>query len=416
MSLIVETAFGNWTRTLCSLFITALLVRMIFTLTLQDGFYFPDSVEYSSAAINLINKGELGPTYNRPPGYAVFLAAIYAFFGESIRAVRLVEGVLGAFLGVVITLIGRRLGGETVARIAGMLWSFYPIAIFITGLVYPTGLLALLLACGVFIFIPQASQPLSKGRAFVAGLLWGLAALTTPIVLATIGVVTLWVIFWARADRIRLASLVLAGAAITVVPWMIRDFYVYGHLVAIEPRAVEHLPNMHSTTEEASSGKFNAFLSYSDKYATRFGTQFLRFWSLYPQRIAMDRPGYREEWHDKDSRVVKDTIFGANGMITVVSILTSGPLFLFALIGTAAMWFGQKRRREVTLLWGIILSFAIGYSMFVGRTRYRIPIEPYLIILSAYGLKRFWDLLASHFFSRHVVADSRDQGLGIGVR
>jgi hypothetical protein len=40
------------------------------------------------------------------------------------------------------------------------------------------------------------------------------------------------------------------------------------------------------------------------------------------------------------------------------------------------------------------LSFAIGYSFFWGKTRYRLPIEPYIILLSAYGLQHTWVVLA----------------------
>jgi hypothetical protein len=38
-----------------------------------------------------------------------------------------------------------------------------------------------------------------------------------------------------------------------------------------------------------------------------------------------------------------------------------------------------------------------GYSAFYTKTRYRIPIEPYIVILSAYGIKKTWDLLAARF-------------------
>ena len=105
----------------------------------------------------------------------------------------------------------------------------------------------------------------------------------------------------------------------------------------------------------------------------------------------------REEAHEKDRRIVKDTIFSKNNLITAVSLLTAGPLFFFSLIGTAAMWSQRERRRELSLLWSIILSFAIVYSVFYAKTRYRIPIEPYIIILSAYGLWQTWCVLARHF-------------------
>ena len=111
--------------------------------------------------------------------------------------------------------------------------------------------------------------------------------------------------------------------------------------------------------------------------------------------MAMDRQEYREQWHEKDQRVVKDTILIANDLIDAVSLLSTGPLFLFAIIGTLAMCVEQKRRRDLSLMWALILSFAVIYSMFVTRTRYRIPIEPYITILSAYGLKMAWSILAA---------------------
>ena len=111
----------------------------------------------------------------------------------------------------------------------------------------------------------------------------------------------------------------------------------------------------------------------------------------------MDRQRYREQWHEKDQRVVKDTILTANNLINAVSVLSTGPLFLFAIIGTLAMCVEQKRRRDVSLLWALILSFAVIYSIFVTRTRYRIPIEPYITILSAYGLKMAWSMVAARF-------------------
>ena len=97
----------------------------------------------------------------------------------------------------------------------------------------------------------------------------------------------------------------------------------------------------------------------------------------------MDSRNYRQQRHHKDDRVVNDTVFSANDLVNIVNLLSTGPVFVFALIGSAAMWFRKERNRENILLWGIIFSFAIVYSLFAGRTRYRIPIEPYLMVFCA---------------------------------
>ena len=397
MKSLLYSVFQNWRLTVLFIFIAALLIRGGFVLTLQDGFYFPDSLDYSGAASNLLSSGELGKTYNRPPGYPVFLAAIYVLFGERILAVRMVESVMGALLAVIIALIGKRIGGQNTGAIAGILWGIYPLGIFIVGVLYPTNLLTVLLACGVLCFLPDSQQEFSPKRLFAAGVLWGLAALTIPVVLATIGVIGLWLIYWGRVNRLRLLSLLFLGAALVVLPWAIRDFYVYNRVVLVEPRAVQHLPTMRSAEGELRSRKVEAILDYPGEFAARFAGQFLHFWELYPDRMAMDRQRYREQWHEKDQRVVKDTILTANNLINAVSLLSTGPLFLFAIIGTLAMCVEQERRRDVSLLWALILSFAVIYSIFVTRTRYRIPIEPYITILSAYGLKMAWSMVAARF-------------------
>jgi hypothetical protein len=61
-------------------------------------------------------------------------------------------------------------------------------------------------------------------------------------------------------------------------------------------------------------------------------------------------------------------------------------MFLFALIGTGAMWVHKDRRAQLSLFGATVLAFAITYSVFWSKTRYRVPIEPYILILSAYGL------------------------------
>ena len=389
-----DSEFPRWCQTLVSIFIAALVIRVVFVLTLQDGFYFPDSVSYSGAAVYLLTNGELGKTYNRPPGYPVFLAGIYLLFGENIFAVRIAESFMGALLAVVIALIGRRIGGNLVGALAGFLWSIYPIAVFIVGLVYPTNLHTTLLACGLLCLLPYSKQDLSPKRVCLAGSLLGLAALTIPIVLVTIMAISAWSIYW---NHPRIVIPLILGAALIIGPWIIRDFYVYDRLVLVEPRAVQHLPRIGSADKSNRNDKIEAVLQHPAEYAQRIVHEFLNFWTLYPERILMDRPGFREKRHKKDSRVVQSTIFTTNNLIKAVSILSTGPLFFLAIIGTVAMWLQREQRRNLSLLWSVILSFAIGYSFFYAKVRYRIPIEPYIMILSAYGLTNIWASLSSNF-------------------
>ena len=111
----------------------------------------------SQTAVKLLSVGEFGADFGRAPGYPVFLAAVYWLFGESIFAIRLVESIMGALLAVIMAQVGRRVGGEMVGALAGIIWAVYPLGIFVAGLVYPTGLTAMFLACGVYCLLPATA-------------------------------------------------------------------------------------------------------------------------------------------------------------------------------------------------------------------------------------------------------------------
>jgi len=383
------------------IFVLALLVRLAFVFTMQNGFYFTDSVEYSAAAVNLLANGEFGEKYTRTPVYPVFLAGIYAVFGEKIVAVRVVESGLGAGLAVMIAVLAAWIGGARVGALAGLLWSVYPIAVFIAGLVYPETVATTLLAGAVLCVLTEAGRELGLRRIFIGGVLFGLAALTKPVVLVTIVATTLWIMYWKRAQRFSLAALFLVGVAFPLAPWTARNFSVHGGLVIVEPRLVNNLSwieevpenSPDDSTDNVQVAKIEVINQYAVQFAIHFVTEFAQFWELYPQRIEMDEPGFRESMHQRDPRIVAKTVIGTH-WTNLISILSVGPMFLFALIGAGAMWFQKEQRQAFSLLGLTILSFAVGYSFFYAKTRYRFPVEPYIVILSAFGLRQTWIALS----------------------
>ena len=401
---------SSWRRTLLLIFILALLTRGIFISLQQDGFYFPDSLSYSRTAVNLVEQGEFGAQFGRAPGYPVFIAGVYALFGESIFAVRLLESVMGAFLAVIIAVVGRRAGGDLSGAFAGLIWAIYPMGVFIAGLVYPAGLAAMFLACGVWCVMPVRAEEFSVKGVFGGGICLGLAALVIPVTLLTILVVAAWNFYWAGKSRALLASTLLLGAALVVAPWIIRQYLVLGKLVPIQANVDRHSPRMLTGDNLDEKGSDKG--SRVNLFAAHFGRQFMRFWELYPNRIKMDRPGRRENWNGKDPRVVPSTIYRPTSLINTVSILSTGPVFLFAILGTAAMWRRRESRFHLSLFWAMALSYAIGYAVFVGRIRYRIPVEPYIIIVGAYGIALTWQ----SWSRRYARAHSEDRSFGMAPR
>jgi 4-amino-4-deoxy-L-arabinose transferase-like glycosyltransferase len=295
-----------------------------------------------------------------------------------------------------IAIIARRIGGQGVGALAGMLWSVYPLGVFIAGLVYPTSVLTLLLACAVLCLMTTGGQELEPRRVMLAGILFGLAALTKPIVLGTIAAMTLWMVYWRHTRRVQLLRLFLLGVVLLLVPWTVRNVVVHDRIVIVQPGLVQHLSRVGKKPKDVSdrgkARKIDAILTHPGAFAARFAREFGRFWELYPTRMRMSQSAYREKVHAQDSRVVTKTVLWTHWP-SLISIMSVGPMFFFALIGAGAMWFRKERRDALALLCTIILSFAVGYACFYGKTRYRIPIEPYIIVLSAYGLRQTWAVL-----------------------
>lgn len=66
-----------------------------------------------------------------------------------------------------------------------------------------------------------------------------------------------------------------------------------------------------------------------------------------------------------------------------MSVLSYGPILLLAIFGLIFAW---KSHRKYVLLFGLLfLSFTIGYAFFITKARFRLPLDPYLIILGSYG-------------------------------
>jgi hypothetical protein len=104
----LNITFLDWRRTAICIFTVAFILRGAFVLVLKEGFYFPDAIDYSRAAVSLLVDGKLGEMYHRPPVYPMFLAGIYTLFGQTIMAIRMVEALLGACVAVVIALMAER--------------------------------------------------------------------------------------------------------------------------------------------------------------------------------------------------------------------------------------------------------------------------------------------------------------------
>ena len=127
------------------------------------------------------------------------------------------------------------------------------------------------------------------------------------------------------------------------------------------------------------------------RMAKRYPGEVVSFFELYPTRVGFLKQSQREQARRKKTeRFVRYIPFGSD-LVMTVSIFSVGPLYLFAVVGIASMWRGREKRRELSLFVLLVMSFALSYAVSWGKIRYRVPVDPYIILLSAWGVVAVWN-------------------------
>ncbi len=238
---------------LALLFSFALVVRVAFVLTLEDRYYYFDTVHYDKAAKAIIAGEGFGEGYEfsqffqkeyaLPPLYPMFLAAVYFFFGPNFLAVRIVEALLGAWLCVLIYKIALRLFNQTTALLAGYFSALFPHLVFLAGLLYVENVFTLLLALGVW-YCLRWQKERRLGLIITASFMFGLACLGRPVVFAFYPFLALWTMFICQGELkqkfIATAAVVLT-TVLTLTPWTVRNYLIFGKITPVSAAAEKYL-------------------------------------------------------------------------------------------------------------------------------------------------------------------------------
>ena len=129
---------ANWAL-LLTIFAVALVLRLAFTMSLEDRLYWSDEHQYMKGVSQVLDKGKwyLHGSY-KPPGFVYFLVALRAAFGESLAAVRAAQSVLGASVCLLTFALGARLFSRRVGYAAAAYVAVYPLLIYVSGMVMPS--------------------------------------------------------------------------------------------------------------------------------------------------------------------------------------------------------------------------------------------------------------------------------------
>ena len=221
---------------------TGVGIRLLFLLLAGDLDLHADESSYAYLAMSWNRFGVyLGSDmFLWPPGHTAFLAFWVGLFGEGgIFAAKLCQVLLSAVIGSMIMLLAKRAFSPKAGLVAGGIWAVYVPLIGYTHYIWPESLFLAVFLPAVYLFLRILDRPPATGRALLMpvglGLLLGLCMLIKESgLLLTIlfcGAMLLLMKSVPLSRRVWTSATVLLTVIAVILPWAQRNQEVYGHTV-----------------------------------------------------------------------------------------------------------------------------------------------------------------------------------------
>lgn len=365
-----------------------------------------------------------GPTAVRGPGYPYLLGGVYALSGNDLAAGRLLGIALGALSVVLVYLIAKRIWGRRIGLIAAALAAVFPPLVLLSrDLVSETLFIPLELTALLCVLNFRRSGGELRW-ALAAGALCGIAALTRNAGFALMLPVVLGV--WTSRPRLRAASalaplLAISCAVVVVTPWIVRDAAEFGQFVPVTTSAGIASAGTYNEASRRDSETHGAWRTPQivPEFAPLFETPGLDEAEVderlrrAARDFAWEHPGYVVEtsaWNllrlfevvggsvvDAQGEIVDDR--GIGSAVSTAERVGIAIAIILALVGVIAMVRSKPEDDDQPsriphgplFLWLVPILMLLIAAPIAGLPRYRLPADPFLLMLAAIGVAWLWD-------------------------
>lgn len=192
-----------------------------------------------------------GPTAWQPPVLPSILAGLLWVCGSRdgvMAVVVFLQDYILVVTGLFVLVLARPAASRLGQRTAAALFLFLLLCHFQLNFQFTHDCWLVMLALTVLVGV-CSRRPLSGGRAAAGwGLFGGLCALTSPILGFTWGVCTVGV--WLREPVFRPLGIAILVAGLTLAPWTIRNYLVFGRLIPIKSNLAYELYQSHCLQQQ----------------------------------------------------------------------------------------------------------------------------------------------------------------------
>lgn len=401
---------------LAGIFVTAVVARLAYLLEMRGsplyGVLLLDGQVYHEWAGRILAGDWYGKeVFYQAPLYPYVLSIFYGVFGHDPMRARIVQAIVGSASCVLLAIAARRLFTPAVGALAGFMMALYGPLIFFDGLiqkpvldVFFTSLLLLLLA-----------TMLHRQRTWLmvaTGITLGLFALSRENALVVAPIIVVWIVaqYRAEAGKRRLAWVVALGAGLSLVliPAGLRNRDIGGEFLVTTAQLG---PNLYIGNHRFADGTYSALRpgrenpKYERIDAVALAQEALgrpltpgevsRYWTSRAVAYVREYPGewlalmgkkWMMVWNAREF-VDSDSLEAYVEWSAILRTLTVlSPFGIICSLAAAGGWLTRRRWRDLWILYAILIGFVCSTVAFYVLARYRTPMVPLLIVLSAAGL------------------------------
>ena len=362
---------------------------------------FPDEQRFLASAARLVETGGFWVGGDRAwemPGTALFYAPFVALApspGAAILPIRLAQAALLIVQAILIGVTARRIFRDRrTALIAFAMTAFYPFLLYYQGLLLSETLFNTLLVAGFASLYWWRDRGFRMDAALVlCCACFGAAALTKATLTVVPPILIALLTLPARRASLTIRACAVATLiyAAVLAPWWVRNYLVLDTFVPFTTSAALNLylgNNPQNPTggvdwsANVETGVFARLQAMPDEIARqreftaaalahirddpggfvqRMGFKFVRFWNIVPNAPQFSGAFYR-----------------------IISVASFGPVLLLALLTVVLR---RNLANELSPILLLIAYFTIVHMVTIASLRYRLPLEPFLILLAAASVR-----------------------------
>ena len=405
-----------------SIFCIALLVRIVYNLTVAHDYYpLHDSLGYQIIAFNILDKHCfcLSPqnttvsTVTRVPLWPLVISGVSLIAGRANIFDRLFLSCADAGTCVLIYLFARDLFNNRLGLIAGLIACVYPALYIYTGWMYAETLFTFLLTAICYcVFRIQRNEGKSRRLWILCGVLLALLALTRPNGIVVAGLVILWAVFLVWRKRLPKRALINAAlatliACALIAPWTIRNYLVSHRFVPLAIGDGQVLVGAYNNTILTEKNYIGLWVrsgatglpitippcqGYAacevahDDAETDAAIQWVKSHPDDMPRLMFYhlRNFFTPYTIEADLPMVRFPSGHSSQIVLAMSETFPIPILLLAALGLVVTF--RRYWHELFFAYCIVLSTLGEILVFYGNARFRSPIEPILILLTTGAL------------------------------